>query len=95
MVEDDIKAHQCRFCYSSFSDGILKKIKDDRDDVYCENCGDLIKRVQNGYINEPNTITKTTPNIPFVAKEPPQEVLIDPDALLYPNGRIFYDTDFP
>ena len=95
MVEDDSKAHQCRFCYSSFTNDILKKIKDDRDDVYCENCGDLIKRVQIGYINEPKTITKTTSNIPFVAKEPPQEVLIDPDALLYPNGRIFYDTDFP
>ncbi len=95
MTESEVKSGKCRFCKSSISNEILKKIEDNRDDVYCENCGDLIKRVQNGYINEPKTIPKTTPNIPFLAKEPPQEVLINPDALLYPNGRIFYDTDFP
>jgi len=95
MTENGVKSDKCRFCKSSFSNEILKKIEDNRDDVYCENCGDIIKRVQNGNINELNTITKTTPNIPVVANEPSQEVLNNPDALLYPNGRVYYDTDFP
>ena len=55
MVEDDINSHQCRFCYSLFSDDIIKKIEDDKGDVYCENCGDLLKRMQNKYFTPTDT----------------------------------------
>jgi len=97
MIEDDINSNQCRFCKSSFSDDILKKIKDDRNDVYCENCGDLIKRVQNKYNFNPteniekisNTNTKDTP------AKPQKDLESNPDALHYPIGRIFYDKEFP
>jgi len=97
MIEDDINSHRCRFCKSSFSDEILKKIKDDRNDVYCENCGDLIKRVQNKYNFNPidiienasNTSTNDTPT------KPQKELENNPDALHYPIGRIFYDKEFP
>jgi len=97
MIKDDINSHQCRFCNSSFSDDVLKKIKDDRNDVYCENCGDLIKRVQNKYNFNPtkiiekasNTNTNDTPT------KPQKELKSNPDALHYPIGRIFYDKEFP
>ena len=97
MIEDDINSNQCRFCSSSFSDDILKKIKDDRNDVYCENCGDLIKRVQNKYNFNPteiienasNTNTNDTPT------KPQKDLESNPDALHYPIGRIFYDKEFP
>jgi transcription initiation factor TFIIIB Brf1 subunit/transcription initiation factor TFIIB/Mn-dependent DtxR family transcriptional regulator len=97
MIEDDINSNRCRFCRSSFSVEILKKIEDDRNDVYCENCGDLIKRVQNKYNFNPteiiekisNTNTNDTPN------KPQKELESNPDALHYPIGRIFYDKAFP
>jgi hypothetical protein len=97
MIEDGPKSHQCRFCKSSFSGEILKKIEVNRDDVYCENCGDLIKRVQNKFDFNPTEIiengskikTKDTP------PKPKNDLKSNPDALHYPIGRIFYDTDFP
>jgi len=61
MVVDDINSHQCRFCNLSFSDDIIKKIKDDREDVYCENCGDLINRVNSKYNLNPLDIAKNEP----------------------------------
>jgi len=97
MIEDGPRSHQCRFCKSSFSSEILKKIENNRDDVYCENCGDLIKRVQNKYdfkpteINEKNS--KTSSN--DTPSKPQKDLESNPDALYYPIGRIFYDADFP
>jgi len=97
MVEDGPKSEQCRFCNSTFSDDILKKIKDDKNDVYCENCGDIIKRVQNNYNNHPIKVSESesknnTTDTPIKLQK---ELKPNPDALNYPIGRIFYDTDFP
>ena len=99
MVEGEPRPHRCLFCNSSFSVEILSKIEDDKGDVYCENCGDLIKKVNN----------KDNLNIPIIAenesktkiniKERPvkhrKKLKPNPDALHYPIGRVFYDTDFP
>jgi hypothetical protein len=97
MIEDDINSHRCRFCKSSFSDEILKKIEDDRNDVYCENCGDLIKRVQNKYnFNPTDTIEKISyTNSKDTPTKPQKELESNPDVLHYPIGRIFYDKEFP
>lgn len=91
MIEDDINSHRCRFCYSSFSDDILKKIKDDRNDVYCENCGDVIKRVQNKYnFNPTENIEKTSnTNTNDTPTKPQKELESNPDALHYPIGAFF------
>lgn len=56
MIENGVRSDNCSFCKSSFSVEILKKIEDNREDVYCENCGDLIKRVQNKYDFNPTEI---------------------------------------
>ena len=95
MIEDDINSHQCRFCNSSFSVEILKKIEDDRNDVYCENCGDLIKRVQSKYNFNPTKIIENASNTNDTPTKPQKDLESNPDALHYPIGRIFYDTDFP
>ena len=97
MVEDNPGFHQCRFCNSTFSDDILKKIEDEKDDVYCEICGDIIKRVQNKYSFNPPHIAENEPkmNIDNTHVTPQKELKSNPDALNYPIGRVFYDTDFP
>jgi len=97
MVEDSPGFHRCRFCNSTFSDDILKKIEDEKDDVYCEICGDIIKRVQNKYSFNPPIIAEneTKTNIDNTPLTPQKELKPNPDALNYPIGRIFYDTDFP
>jgi len=97
MIEDDINSHRCRFCKSSFSVEILKKIKDDKNDVYCENCGDLIKRVQNKYNFNPTEIIEKTSNTNTndTPTKPQKDLESNPDALHYPIGRIFYDKEFP
>lgn len=97
MVEDEARPHRCLFCKSPFSNEILNKIKDGMDDVYCENCGDIINRVQNKYNFNPSDIAEedpktnidSSPAIPLIEPKP------GPDALNYPIGRVFYDTDFP
>ena len=62
MVEDSPGYQRCRFCSSSFSDDLLNKIKDDKDDVYCENCGDIVKRVQKNYEFTSLKAAETEPN---------------------------------
>ena len=99
MVEDDINSHQCRFCNLSFSDDLIKKIEEDKDDVYCENCGDLIKRTHTNYnFNPPNipeNESKTKTNIMDRPGKLRKKLEPNPDALHYPIGRVFYDADFP
>ena len=97
MVENGPISHRCTFCKSSFSVDILKKIKDDRNDVYCENCGDLIKRVQNRYNFNPTDIIENASNnnTNDTPTKPQKELESNPDALHYPIGRIFYDKEFP
>jgi transcription elongation factor Elf1 len=97
MVEDESRPQRCLFCNSSFSVEILNKIKDDKDDVYCENCGDLIKRVRNKYNFNPPEILEieAKTKIKDIPVSPQKELKPNPDALHYPIGRIFYDTDFP
>jgi len=97
MIENGPRSHRCRFCKSSFSEEIFKKIEDNRDDVYCENCGDIIKRVQTNYNFYPidiigNDTKINTNNSPV---KPQKDLEPNPDALNYPIGRVFYDTDFP
>jgi len=97
MVENGPKSYRCRFCNSTFSEDILNKIKNDKDDVYCENCGDIIKRVQDEYdfnsIKNKENEDKT--NIIDIPVKPQLDLKPHPDALNYPIGRIFYDADFP
>ena len=97
MIENGPRSYRCRFCKSSFSDEIFKKIEDNRDDVYCEICGDIIKRVQTNYNFYPIDIigndTKTNTNNSPV--KPQKDLEPNPDTLNYPIGRVFYDTDFP
>jgi len=97
MIENGPRSYRCRFCKSPFSDEIFKKIEDKRDDVYCENCGDIIKRVQTNFNFDPIDIigndTKTNTNNSLA--KPQKDLEPNPDALNYPIGRIFYDTDFP
>ena len=97
MVENRLGSHRCRFCKSSFSVEILKKIEDDGDDVYCENCGDLIKRVQNKYNFNPTEIIENASNVNTkgTPTKPQKDLESNPDALHYPIGRIFYDKEFP
>lgn len=96
MVEDSSGYQQCRFCNSTFSDEILKKIEDQKDDVYCESCGDIIIRVQNKYHFDPLDITENKPkrNIDDTQMIHQKELKPNPDALNFPIGRIFYDKDF-
>ena len=61
MVENGTKSERCRFCNSSFSEDILNKIKNDRNDVYCESCGDIIKRIQDKYNFNSTEITENEP----------------------------------
>ena len=98
MVEDKSRSQRCRFCNSSFSDDILSKIKSKKDDVYCENCGDLIQKVHTNYNFNPsefleNEVKTNTKDIQI--KLPQKEVKPNPNALHYPIGRVFYDNDFP
>jgi hypothetical protein len=82
MVENDINSIQCKFCTSSFSNDIIDKIKDDRDDVYCENCGDLIKKVQNRYEFPSSDITIDEPKIRanMTSGKPYKDIKPHPDA---------------
>jgi len=97
MVEDESRPHRCLFCNSLFSVEILSKIEDDKGDVYCENCGDIIKRVNNKYNFNPPEITEneSKTNIKDRPVKHRKELKPNPDALNYPIGRVFYDTDFP
>jgi len=65
--------------------------------VYCENCGDIIKRIQDKYNFNPTEIieNEAKTNITNSPAKPQKELKPHPDALNYPIGRIFYDTDFP
>ncbi|NVM19835.1 MAG: hypothetical protein HWN80_19185 [Candidatus Lokiarchaeota archaeon] len=97
MVEDSSGYHRCRFCNSIFSDDILKRIENQKDDVYCESCGDIIKRVQNKYSINPPDIAENEPktNINKTPETPQEELKPNPDVLNFPIGRVFYDKDFP
>jgi len=97
MVEDRSKSYRCRFCNSTFSEDILNKINNKKEDVYCENCGDIIKRVRDEYdFNSTKNIeNEAKTNIIDVPVKPQINIKPHPDALNYPIGRIFYDTDFP
>ncbi len=97
MVENGIKSDRCRFCNSSFSEDILNKITDNRDDVYCENCGDIIKLIQDKYNFNPTKIieNESKADISDSPAKPQKELKPHPDVLNYPIGRVFYDTDFP
>lgn len=94
MVEDSPRSHRCRFCNSTFSEDILNRINNDKEDVYCENCGDRIKRVREEYSSNPSEIKQIEPNIVDVFVKPQINSKAHPDTLNYPIGRIFYDTDF-
>jgi len=97
MVENGTKSDRCRFCNSSFSEDILNKITDNRDDVYCENCGDIIKQIQDKYNFNPAEITEneSKADVSDSPGKPQKELKPHPDVLNYPIGRVFYDTDFP
>ncbi len=97
MVANGNKSDRCRFCNSSFSEDILNKIKNDRDDVYCENCGDIIKHIQDKYNFNLAEITEndSKADISDTPAKPQKELKPHPDVLNYPIGRVFYDTDFP
>ena len=99
MIKDSLGYHRCRFCKSPFSDEILKKIHADNSDVYCEICGDLIKRVQDNYNFNPPDIAKIEPktniDIDITPPTPQKKLKPHPDGLKFPIGRIFYDNDFP
>ncbi len=97
MIKDNPGSDRCRFCHSQFSVEILGKIEDDKEDVYCEICGDIIKRVNDRYnFNPPNIPeNESKTNIKDKPAKLPKELEPNPDALHYPIGRVFYDTDFP
>ena len=99
MVENGSKLQRCRFCNSSFSVEILSKIEKDKEDVYCENCGDLLYGVNNKYNFYPPVISENESKLKTNIKERPvkprKKLKPNPDALHYPIGRVFYDTDFP
>jgi len=97
MVENEPKPHRCLFCNSSFSSEIINKIEDDKNDVYCENCGDLIKRAQYKYNFSPSEIleSEAKTNIKDAPVKPQKDLEPNSEAYNYPIGRIFYDTDFP
>ncbi len=95
MTVDKNSLDRCRYCKLPFSDEILNKIKNNKEDVICQHCGDIVRKVQNNYnfieleANEGKSNSKIYPT------EPQTHFPDNPDALLYPNGRIFYDKDFP
>lgn len=93
MIEDGPAYHRCRFCNSTFSHEILIKINADEDDVYCENCGDIVKRVQNSL----NIAAKkrSKPIIEITPIRVQEKIKQHQDAPNFPIGRIFYDPDFP
>ena len=99
MIKDNPGSDRCRFCHSQFSVEILGKIEDDKEDVYCEICGDIIKRVNDRYnFNSPNipeNESKTKTNIMDRPGKLRKKLEPNPDALHYPIGRVFYDSDFP
>ena len=97
MVEDSSEYQRCRFCNSSFSEEILNKIKADKTDVYCEICGDIVKRVQHNYKSTSPNVVEIEPklNIEITPVKPQKKIKQDPDALKFPIGRIFYDDEFP
>jgi len=99
MIKDNPGSDRCRFCHSHFSVEILGKIEDDKEDVYCEICGDIIKRVNDRYnFNPPNipeNESKTKTNIMDRPGKLRKKLEPNPDALHYPIGRVFYDSDFP
>ena len=97
MIEDSPGYQRCRFCKSPFSDEILNKIKANNIDVYCEICGDIIKRVQENYDFSPPDIDEGEPktNIDITPEAAQKTLKPHPDALKFPIGRIFYDYDFP
>ena len=99
MVENGSKFQRCRFCNSSFSLEILSKIENDKEDVYCENCGDLIYGVHTNYNFNPPVIAENESKLKTNIKERPvkhrKKLKPNPDALHYPIGRVFYDTHFP
>ena len=97
MIKDNPGYQRCRFCNSTFSDEILKKIEADKDDVYCEICGDIIKRVQDNYNFSPLDIAEDEPiiNIDITPEAAQKKLKPHPDAFKFPIGRIFYDSDFP
>ena len=100
MVEDEARSQRCRFCHSSFSLEVLNKIEDGKRDVYCEHCGDVIKRVNDKYDfnppdnteNEPKTMIVYQPANPRKVRK---KMKPNPDAFNFPIGRIFYDIEFP
>ena len=98
MVEDSPKSHRCQFCNSSFSIEILNKINEDKDDVYCEICGDIIKRANNKYNFNPLDIAENESKSKTTIKERPvklrKEPKPNPNALHYPIGRIFDFCDY-
>lgn len=95
MTTTRVEFDKCRFCNSKFSDEILNVIKEDNKDVYCPNCGDLIKKLEFRPLSNSVLNDKAAHITPFIVSEPPQEFVIPTNALLYPNGRVFYDNDFP
>ena len=94
MSESKTKSDKCQFCNSKFSDEIIKKLKENKSDVYCENCGDLIQRVDYRSFHIPNQNKDILSNIPFTSNELPQEITVSTEVFRFPNGRIYYDRDF-
>jgi hypothetical protein len=75
-------------------------MKDGIGDVYCENCGDLIKRVYDKYDFTPPDIPKNEPKTkiatqPAKPRKIRKELKPNPDAFNFPIGRVFYDAEFP
>jgi len=95
MTVDKTSLDRCRYCKLPFSDEILKKIKDNRENVICQHCGDIVKKIQDNYnLIEPEA-DEGKSNSKICPTQPQTHFPDNPDALLYPNGRIFYDKDFP
>ena len=95
MTIDKISLDRCRYCKLPFSDEILVKIKNNKEDVICQHCGDIVKRGQDTYNFTELEADEGKLNHKVESTTPQTHIKDNPDALLYPNGRIFYDKDFP
>ncbi|MFW9949474.1 MAG: LAGLIDADG family homing endonuclease, partial [Candidatus Thorarchaeota archaeon] len=76
------------------------KIQADKDNVYCEICGDIVKRVQNNYNTNQFELynvreEKSKFDVEITPISVQKKIKQHPDALKFPIGRIFYDDDFP
>ena len=95
MTIEKTSLDRCRYCKLPFSDEILKKIKDNKEDVICQHCGDIVKRIQDNYNLIKPEADESKSNYNILPTTLQTDIIDNQEALLYPNGRIFYDKDFP